>query len=89
MSPTVTVETGAVDEPGLLGGAILAARAVGAFDCLTAAQSAMVRIGQTFEPNPKRQKTYSEMRALFEQLHEAVRPVSKVLTTLQWCDEDD
>ncbi|MBI3507393.1 MAG: carbohydrate kinase [Proteobacteria bacterium] len=71
----------AVDEPGLLGAALVAHAACGRFTTLAAAQVALVPPGLTYRPDPARRAHFDGLYAAFREAHEALRPVSHRLAT--------
>jgi xylulokinase len=74
----------AVEQPGLLGAAIVARTACGAYPTLAAAQDALVPPGRVFRPDPARTAHYDDLYAAFRQAHEALAPVSRRLATWVW-----
>lgn len=77
--PVVTV---AVDEPGVFGAALAAFAGLGTFDTLGEAQQLVVRGARRHEPRPEQRDFYRALGLLFEQAHNAVRPISHQLTQL-------
>jgi len=75
------VSVPAVEEPGLLGAAIVASTACGAYPTLAAAQDALVPPGRVFRPDPARTAHYDDLYGTFRQAHEALVPVSRRLAT--------
>ena len=57
-----------VNEAGVLGAAILAGAGCGMFASLEAGVNEMVRLGRTFEPDPKKQALYNERFAKYQSL---------------------
>jgi xylulokinase len=66
-------------EPGLLGTAIVAWRALGAFPTLAAGQDRLVRVARRFEPRPDASRAYDGLFALFRRAEDALAPISKAL----------
>lgn len=58
-----------------LGGALLAAVAVGDFPNLAEAARGMVRLGRRFEPEPRYRGVYDRQYALYGRLYQALKPV--------------
>jgi xylulokinase len=73
------VVTGAAQEPGLLGAAILAFVGLGRFASVGEAQDAMVRIGARCEPDPARAAVYDALYARWREAEAAVAPLSRAL----------
>lgn len=71
----------AVDEPGLLGAAVVARTACGVYPTLVAAQAALVRPGLHHVPDPARRAHFDGLHAEFRMAHEALAPVSRRLAT--------
>ncbi len=71
----------AVEEPGLLGAAIVARTASSAYPTLAAAQEALVPPGRVFHPDPARAAYYDDLYGTFRQTHEALAPASRRLAT--------
>ncbi|MBL8832575.1 MAG: FGGY-family carbohydrate kinase [Rhodospirillales bacterium] len=69
----------AVDEPGLLGAAIVARTASGIYPTLAAAQAALVRPGRRHSPDPALRTHYDGLYAEFRRAHDAISPVSRRL----------
>jgi xylulokinase len=76
--PVATV-TG--DEPGVFGAALAAFVGLGVFATLDDAQL-QVRVARRFEPRAEKRDFYRALSLLFEQSHEAVRPISHALAQL-------
>jgi xylulokinase len=57
-----------INEAGVLGAAILAGAGSGAFSSLEEGVKTMVRLGRTFEPDPKKQHLYNERFAKYQRL---------------------
>ena len=72
-----TVVRPAVDEAGSLGAAILAGAGVGRFASAAEAASALVKIEQTVEPDPKAVKQYGELFEQYEELRKLVVPFTQ------------
>jgi xylulokinase len=70
-------------EHGLVGAAIVARKALGEFATLDDAQSALVRIAERFEPDPRAEPRYSRLHALFRQATESLAPISHALADWQ------
>jgi xylulokinase len=66
-------------EHGLIGAAVVAATALGRFPDLAAAQSALVRPGRRYDPDPARRETCERLFALFRRAEEAIAPISRAL----------
>jgi xylulokinase len=76
------VSTVTAAEPGVLGAAIAAFVGLRTFDTFDAAQQLLVRAARRFEPRPQRRDFYRALSLLFDQAHDAVRPLSHQLTKL-------
>jgi sugar (pentulose or hexulose) kinase len=74
---TVAVPT--VPETAMLGSAVLAARAIGAYDDLPEAIGAMVRVDRRLEPRPEHRATYEALFEAYRALYPAIRPVVRRL----------
>jgi xylulokinase len=61
-----------IHEAGALGAAILAGTGSGLFPSLRSGVDAMVRLTQRFEPNPTRQKQYTERFAAYQRFAPAM-----------------
>ncbi|MDQ0323275.1 sugar (pentulose or hexulose) kinase [Pararhizobium capsulatum DSM 1112] len=70
------------EETGALGVALLAARAAGFYDSLTAAAAAMVRIAATVEPDPQLAVRYAAAYPLFRDLGRDLAPLWKLRAAL-------
>lgn len=70
-----------VEEPGLLGAAVVARVACGEYPTLAAAQSALVRPGHRYVPDPARRGHFDRLFAEFRQAHDALAPASRRLAT--------
>ncbi len=63
-------------QTGALGSAILGAAAAGAYRDVCEAVPAMVRTGETYEPDPARSRIYRERLSLYRQVYPAVAGIS-------------
>jgi xylulokinase len=70
-------------EPGLLGAAIVAWRALGAFPTLGAGQDRLVRVARRFEPRPDAMRAYDGLFALYRETEGALAPISKALAAFR------
>ncbi|KAB2850943.1 MAG: FGGY-family carbohydrate kinase, partial [Hyphomicrobiaceae bacterium] len=68
-----------VEEAGLLGGAVSAWTALGAFADLSAAQSELVRVARRHAPDPLLKAGYDRLYVLFRQAEGAIAPVCRAL----------
>ena len=75
------VSTVTDEEPGVFGAALAAFVGLGVFDTLDQAQK-LVRVARRFEPRVEKRDFYRALSLLFEQAHEAVRPISHALAKL-------
>jgi xylulokinase len=66
-------------EPGLLGAAVVAWRAVGRIGSLAEGQDRFVRLARRHEPDPLAQAGYSQLYDLFKAAEKAVLPISEEL----------
>jgi len=70
------------DEAGALGGAILAAKAVGTYDSLQTAVKFMVRLKDTFYPNEKISKIYIEKFKQYVKLYKNIESTNSFIAKL-------
>ena len=70
-----------VEEPGLLGAAVVARVACGDYPTLEAAQAALVQLGRRYLPDPGKRAHYDRLFSEFLKAHEALAPVSQRLAT--------
>lgn len=75
-----TVAVPAVPETAMLGSAVLAARAIGAYDDLPEAIGAMVRVDRRLEPRSEHRATYEALFEAYRALYPAIRPVVRRLS---------
>lgn len=76
------VAVGAAAEPGLLGGAIAAWAALGAFDGIGAAQAALARVARRHAPDPARHARYAPLHAAWTEAVAATRAAGATLAAL-------
>ena len=70
-------------EPGLLGAAIVAWRALGAFPTLAVGQDRLVRVVLSFEPHADATNAYDGLFALYREAEGALAPISRALVALR------
>jgi xylulokinase len=70
------------EEPGLLGAAVAARTALGAYLDLAAAQSDLVPIARRHAPDPRLRETYDQLYELFRTAERAIAPISSKLSRL-------
>jgi xylulokinase len=63
------------EETALLGAAVLGAVATGAFSSPEAAVRRMVRVGETFEPDPANAEVYDQAYDRYVELYERLKPM--------------
>jgi xylulokinase len=63
------------EETALLGAAVLGAVATGAFSSPEAAVRRMVRVGETFEPEPANAEVYDQAYDRYVELYERLKPM--------------
>jgi xylulokinase len=69
------IEAVEVEEAALLGAALLAANATGAFASLDAGVAQMVRVRETLEPDPTRAAVYADAYARYVELYDRLAPM--------------
>jgi xylulokinase len=74
-----TVAVAECDEPGILGGAIVAFKALGRFPDFAAGQEKLVRIRQRFAPRAAQASRYARLYDLFRETETALAPLSRKL----------
>jgi xylulokinase len=76
----LTVEVPAILETAVVGAAVAAAAAIGAFPDLPSAIGAMVRIERVLAPREEHRATYDRLFAAYIALHPAIAPILRPLT---------
>ena len=71
----VPIRTTAVHESAALGAAILAGQSVGAFAGAAAGAERLVRFDRVYQPDPQRHARYAELRASYQSVLDAARPL--------------
>ena len=72
----IEIDTVKNKQTGAFGGAILGAVAAGAYKDVCEAVSAMVTLGDHYEPDPKRSRIYRERLTLYRQIYPAIAKIS-------------
>jgi xylulokinase len=78
------VRVGEAEQPGLLGGAIVAWTGLGVFPSISEAQQSLVRTARAYEPDPQRSSGYHELFDIWTAAVAAARPISERLAVFRW-----
>ena len=73
------VVVGQAEQPGVLGAAVAAWTGLGRYSSFAAAQDALVRVAQRYEPQAERAHAYRRMYSQFRAAEAALAPVSRAL----------